>query len=178
MECPLGDTNRYGFIICFWEDKVKSLPFGVLFFLSVVVCSVSIHAGPIGSCAKLRSFTLNFRTGGDDLRGNSEVIVWLLTTSGSVELQHVWGGFGNNSSHSRTVTFQNPNWNVDSCSVTGVKVRMVSHPAWHETADNWNMDGFAIHGYSESGDYKYYLEANGAPVKRFTGSDQWWQKRE
>ncbi len=145
------------------------------FFLCVSLPSLG---GPRGSCARLRSFTIDLRTGGDDLRSNSEVIVWLMTTLGDVELQPIWGGFGNNSSHSRTVALRNPNWNLDSCSIKGVKVRMISHPSWPEGDDNWNMDGIAVHGYAENGDYKYYFSENGAPVKRFTGSSQWWQRIE
>jgi len=142
---------------------------------AVGVAAAPASAGPIGSCKDLRSFVLDFRTGGDDLRNNSEVIIWLTTTSGStVELQHVWGPFGNHSSTSRNVTFQNPNWTVNSCTVTGAKLRMVSHPEWHQTADNWNMDGFALYGYSATGAYAYHVSATGAPVKRFTGSDPWW----
>ena len=131
-------------------------------------------AQPVGTCKNLRSFVLDFRTGGDDLRGNSEVIVWLMTTAGDVELQHVWGAFGNHSSNSRSVTFQNPNWTVNACTVSGVKIRMISHPGAFEHDDNWNMDGFTIFGYSGTGAYAYYLSATGTPVKRFTGSDPWW----
>jgi hypothetical protein len=143
---------------------------------SVVGLSSPANAGPIGSCKSLRSFTLDFRTGGDDLRGNSEVIVWLTTKSNlDIELQHVWGGFGNNTSNSRTVTFQNPNWAINSCMVTGVKIRMVSHPDIFQTADNWNMDGFALYGYSDTGAYSYQISDSTA-FKRFTDSNQWWSK--
>lgn len=137
-----------------------------------------VHAGAIGSCAKLRSFFLNFQTGGDDLRSNSEVIIWLMTNTGDVELQHVWGGFGNNSTNYRVVTLQNANWDVNSCSVTGIKMRMISHNSWTETDDNWNMDGIVVNGYSDQGEYKYTFSANGSPVKRFTGSSQWWERWE
>lgn len=136
------------------------------------------NAGRIGSCGKLRSFLLNFQTGGDDLRGDSELVIWLMTTSGDVELQHVWGRFGNDSTNSRVVALQNPNWDVDSCSVTGVKMRMISHPLWPEADDNWIMDGFMLNGYSGTGKYKYTLSANGNPVKHFNGSSPWWQKNE
>ena len=147
----------------------------IYYVLTLGLLSANSYAGPIGPCERLRSFTLLFFTGGDDLRNNSEVIIWLKTNQGDVELQHVWGSFGNNSSNMRTVTFQNPNWNIDSCSVQGVKMRMVSHPSWPETDDNWNMDGFSLHGYAENGGFKYFISANGAPIKRFTGSSQWWE---
>lgn len=152
------------------------LALGLMTFF--MVTSFGVQAGRIGPCANLRSFNLDFRTGGDDLRGNSEVIVWLTTTSGDVELQHIGGGFGNNSTNFRVVPLLNPNWHVDSCSVTGVKIRMVSHNSWTETDDNWNMDGFSLYGYSDDGNFSYFLSAFGAPVKRFTGSDQWWERHE
>lgn len=147
---------------------------GMLATLGVTVTATPASAGPIGSCASLRSFTLVFRTGADDLRGNSEVIPFLRTTSGDVELQHVWGGFANNSSNSRTVTFINPNWAVNSCTVTGARLRMISHSEWYESPDNWNMDGFSLYGYTSTGSYRYYMSASGTPLKRFTNTDQWW----
>ncbi|HEY0698504.1 MAG TPA: hypothetical protein VGD43_11920 [Micromonospora sp.] len=144
--------------------------------LGLVSVAAPASAGPIGACTQLRSFTLVFQTGGDDLRGNSEVIPWLTTTSGDVELQHVGGGFAGWSTNVRTVTYYNTNWSVSSCSVTGVKLRMISHPEWYETPDNWNMDGFALYGYSSTGSYSYYVSATGSPLKRFTNTDQWWSK--
>jgi len=131
------------------------------------------HVGPVGPCSTLRSFNLEFRTGGDDLRDNSEVIVWLRTTNGDVELRHVWGRFADHSSNSKLVTFQNANWGANSCSITGVSIRMVSHPEWHESTGNWNMDGFAVQGYSSTGAYRYSLSRSTAN-KRFTGSSPWW----
>lgn len=149
----------------------------VLAAVGVGVTAAPASAGPIGPCTSLRSFNLEFRTGGDDLRGNSEVIVWLRTTSGTMELQHVWGRFADHTSTSRLVTFQNPNWAVNSCTITGVSVRMASHPEWHETADNWNMDGFALQGYSSTGAYGYSLSRNSAN-KRFTAGSPWWHAAE
>lgn len=150
-----------------------------IFAISVVLsCVQGASAGPVGSCAKLRSFFLNFQTGGDDLRANSELAIYLMTTNGDVALQHVEGGFPNNSTNYRMVSLQNPNWDVDSCSVTGVKIKLISRPAWPETDDNWNLDGFFINGYSEQGEYKYSLSATGSPLKRFTASSPWWEKHE
>lgn len=133
-------------------------------------------ATPVGPCTALKSFTLNFNTGGDDLRDNSEVIPFLTSTLGDIELQHVFGPMGNNSSRAVTIGFQNANWDVSSCSVTGVKLRMISHNGWFQTDDNWNMDFFSLSGYGALGQYRYFISANGSPVMRFTGSDQWWSK--
>ena len=77
-------------------------------------------------------------------------------------------------SDTRTVTFINPNWAVNSCTVTGARLRMISHSEWYETPDNWNMDGFSLYGYTSTGSYRYYMSASGTPLKRFTNTDQWW----
>lgn len=134
------------------------------------------NASPVGGCTSLRSFTFNTITGGDDLRDNSEVTPFLTSTVGDIELQHFWGPYGNGSSHAVTVTFQNPNWSISSCSVTGIKLHMVSHNGFLQSDDNWNMDFVSMSGYSATGVYSYYVSATGTPVKRFTGSDQWWSK--
>jgi len=141
-------------------------------------------AGVIGGCAQqLHSFTLDFRTGDDDLRDNSEVDVYVMTTLGAnnteqdIPLQAVYGPFPNNSENYRTVTFQNANWTVPVCSVYGVKLHMISHNGLFQTDDNWNMNSFALYGYSTSGGYAYYVSSGwGNPIKRFTASDSWWTK--
>ncbi|MET8150852.1 hypothetical protein ACIBSW_19020 [Actinoplanes sp. NPDC049668] len=133
------------------------------------------QAGPIGACAELRAFHVNLGTGGDDLRDNSEVIVWLTQRSGGdVELQHLKGGIGNWSNRSDSITYQNANWHVSSCNVTGIKVRMISHNGTFQHDDNWNMDSITLNGYADGGAPAYSISANGSPVKRFTGSSQWW----
>ncbi|MCO1580716.1 hypothetical protein M8C13_33665 [Crossiella sp. SN42] len=136
----------------------------------------SAAAGPIGPCTNLRAFNLEFRTGGDDLRGNSELLIWVTTRHGDVPLQPVWGGFGGNSTHHRSVAFADPNWTANSCEVTGMKIRLVSHPSWPEGPDNWNMDGLVVGGFGEAPSRSYFFSANGAPVKRFTGSDHTWSQ--
>jgi hypothetical protein len=133
------------------------------------------QAGPIGGCAELRAFYLNLGTGGDDLRDNSEVIVWLTQRAGGdVELQHVTGGIGNWSNHSYNLAYQNTNWHVTSCNVTGIKVRMISHNGTFQSDDNWNMESITLNGYADGGSPAYSISANGSPVKQFTGSSQWW----
>lgn len=114
----------------------------------------------------------------DDLRASSEVIVWLTMLTGDVELHHIPGGFGINSSVSRHVTFRDANKIVDSCKVTGVKVQMVSRNEGNNVDETWNLDGFTIHGYAKDGRVSYYLNANGKPLKRFTSRSQWWEKQD
>jgi hypothetical protein len=149
--------------------------------LTVGAFAAPASAGPLGDCASANHpfvdhFRLDLSTGGDDLRGNSEVIVYLNTTSGVVELQHVGGGIGNWSSRSYDIRFNNPAWTVDSCTVTGVKVHMISHNGFLQTTDNWNMNGFALYAWTINGTMGYFHSAVGNPIKRFTGSDQWWEE--
>ncbi|MCU7725389.1 hypothetical protein ODJ79_16810 [Actinoplanes sp. KI2] len=140
------------------------------------VAAAPAQAGPIGGCAELRAFYLNLGTGGDDLRDNSEVIVWLTQRNGGgdVELQHVTGGIGNWSNQSYSRGYQNANWHVNSCDVTGIKVRMISHNGTFQGDDNWNMESITLNAYADGGSPAYAISANGNPVKRFTGSSQWW----
>ncbi|SCL40929.1 hypothetical protein GA0074692_6054 [Micromonospora pallida] len=139
--------------------------------LGVTVIASPASAGPI-ACNRLSYLNFYFRTGGDDLRGNSEVIPYLITTSGDVELQHVWGGFGGETTNFRTLRFLDPGASVNACSVTGLRLRMVSHPSWPETTDNWNMDTVSFYGYSATNVYSYHFYA--PSFFRFTGSQQWW----
>ncbi|MFB6393760.1 hypothetical protein [Polymorphospora lycopeni] len=124
----------------------------------------------------MTSFTLVFRTGGDDLRSNSEVMPFLTTRYGDVELQHFRSGFGNNSTHTKVLGLHNLNWTVNSCDVTGLKLRMLSHNGPFQTDDNWNLDAVTMYGYGQNGAYSYYFHAAGTPLKRFTGSSQWWSQ--
>ncbi|OJF12104.1 hypothetical protein [Couchioplanes caeruleus] len=136
------------------------------------------QAGRIGACAEMRAFTLTLGSGGDDLRHNSEVVVWLTgTPGGDTELQHVWGGIPNWSNRTYSISYQNTNWHVNSCSVTGIRVRMISHNGTFETNDNWNMQSITLHGFSDGGAPAYAISANGDPVKRFTGSAPEWTRR-
>ncbi|MFE4372442.1 hypothetical protein ACFRMN_30250 [Streptomyces sp. NPDC056835] len=146
---------------------------GLLATLGLIATGSPASAGPI-ACNNMNSFTLVFRTGGDDLRGNSEVMPYLTTRFGDVELGHFNGGFGNNSTSTKVVGLANLNWTVNSCDVTGLKLRMVSHNGAFQTDDNWNMDAVTMYGYGNNGAYSYYFNASGAPLKRFTGSSQWW----
>ncbi|HVQ95318.1 MAG TPA: hypothetical protein VMU51_30085 [Mycobacteriales bacterium] len=166
--------------------RLPSLRRAALAFTATALATVAAgalaapaDAAPVGPCTSLRAFTFNTITGGDDLRDNSEVTPFLTSTAGDIELQHFWGPYGNGSSHAVTVTFQNPNWSISSCSVTGIKLHMVSHNGIFQTDDNWNMDFVSMSGYGVNGEYRYYVSASvpgGGTVKRFTGSDQWWSK--
>lgn len=141
----------------------------------IAAAAPAAQAGPQGPCQNLHSFTFDFRTGGDDLRGNTEVIPFFVTTNGDVELQHVWGPFGGWTTNSRTVGLLNPNWTVSSCAGQGLKFRVVSHNDIFQSDDNWNMDGVTMYGYSGTGGYSYFLSAPNANM-RFTGGNQWWTR--
>ena len=85
---------------------VLALAATVLATLTTGTIASPASAGQIGpDCVDLRAFTLSFNSGGDDLRDNSEVTVWLTTSDrGDVELQHVWGPINNWRSGSYNVS--------------------------------------------------------------------------
>lgn len=139
--------------------------------LGVTAVATPASAGPI-ACNTLDHVNIYFRTGGDDLRGNSEVVPYLTTSGGDIALQSVWGPFGNSSTNMRTVHFLDGGASVNACAVTGLRLRMVSHPSWPEGPDNWNMESVTLYGYSGTNAYSYYFHAT--PFFRFTGSRQWW----
>jgi hypothetical protein len=164
-----------------WLTRLRTVVGAAILALAVVggtaVTAQAAPVGPqapVGPCAPLHSFYGIFDTGSDDLRGDSEVIMWLQTNTGNVELQHFWGPFANNSTNTENLTFLNSNWTVNSCSVTGLTIEMISHPSGFETTDNWNLNSVELYGYSTTGAYSWHFWAGGNPLHRFTGSDPYW----
>lgn len=149
---------------------------GLLSFTIVLLSALNTHAEAASNFPNLHSFILGFHTANDDLRTNSEVIVWLKTHSGYVQLQKIYGGFGRNSDIARNVTFRDPDARVSSCDVTGVKIQMISNRVGNENHDAWNLNSFTMHGYAETGGLAYQLSAGGSPLKRFTNQSPWWEK--
>lgn len=132
------------------------------------------NADPIGSCATVSKFTMTIRTGGDDLRYNSELLVsikvWNLTQP--IPLKSLFGPFGGSTTTVKPdVTFATTGQTVNSCDIRGQHLTLISHSAWHEGPDNWNMDSFSIVGFTSAGVAKYQHSSGvGAPRFRFTGS--------
>jgi hypothetical protein len=144
---------------------------------AIAVAATPAHAVPVGTCRNLHSFTVEFGTGGDDLRSNSELAISLTTTIGSIRLESVWGTFSNNSFNTRDITFQNHSITVDSCAVTGVQIRLIQHYSWPEGADNWDMTSFELWGYAATGSVAQHMgEVDGSPLKRFTESSPTWTR--
>ncbi|MFD0203657.1 MULTISPECIES: hypothetical protein [Saccharothrix] len=129
-------------------------------------------ADPVGGCASVSKFTMTFRTGGDDLRYNSEVMVSirLASLTQPVPLKSVFGPFGGNTTTVKAdVTFATTGQTVNSCDIRGQNITLISHSAWHESPDNWNMDSFSILGFTSTGVVKYQHGSGvGAPRFRFT----------
>jgi hypothetical protein len=143
------------------------------------------HAKPVGECTSLRSFQVDLGAGEDDLRGNSEVIISLVTKSrGSVDLQHIANGGVPSYDHRMfTLDYAGPTIPVGSCDVAGVTVRMISHNGIFETTDNWDMDRITLKGFEGPAFWGMPLGRNGLSIStqsfpklhRFTGSDPLWE---
>lgn len=144
----------------------------------VGLTAAPVKAGPIMPCAPMRAFTFVFSTGGDDLRGNSELALWLLHRDGmtEIELQHVWGPINNWNTRTYSITYQHPNMSFSACDIKGVKIRLISHNDFLQTDDYWNMESMSMTAHSIEGRDAYFLSANGAPAHRFGGGGSIWTK--
>jgi len=144
---------------------------------AVATAATPANAAPVGTCRDLHSFTIEFGTGGDDLRYNSELAIWLTTSIGSIRLEPVFGQFSNWSFNTRDLTFQNHSITVSSCAVSGVQIRLIQHPSWPEGADNWDMISFELWGYAAGGSVAQHMSPpDGSPLKRFTESSPTWTR--
>jgi hypothetical protein len=136
--------------------------------------ATGVSADPIGACGAVSKFTMTFRTGGDDLRHNSEVLVSIKvsTLTQPIPLRSFFGPFGNNTTTVKgDVLFVTAGQTVNSCDIRGQHITLISHPAWYEGPDNWNMDSFSIVGFTSTGVAKYQHSSGvGAPRFRFTQS--------
>jgi hypothetical protein len=129
-------------------------------------------ADPVGSCGAVSKFTMTFRTGGDDLRYNSELLLSIKVSylSAPIPLQSVFGPFGGDTiTVKASVPFATAGQTVNSCDIRAQHITLMSHSAWYESPDNWNMDNFTIVGYTSAGVAKYQnTSGHGAPRFRFT----------
>jgi hypothetical protein len=143
--------------------------------LTAALPATGAHADPIGTCAQITKFTMTFSTGDDDLRYNSEVIVGIRVAhlTHAIPLNSVFGPFGDYTTTVKAdVTFATAGQSVNSCDIRGQNLTLVSHPAWPQGADNWDMNNFTVVGFTSSGVAKYqHGSGNWAPRFRFTQSD-------
>jgi hypothetical protein len=142
--------------------------------LAGTVTATGASADPIGSCAMISKFTMTFSTGDDDLRYNSELAVGIIVQDIHVPipLTPIFGPFGDYSTTVKAdVTFATTGQTVNSCLIRGQRITLVSHPAWPQGADNWDMNSFSIMGFTSGGVAKYqHGSGNAAPRFRFTES--------
>lgn len=142
--------------------------------LAGTVTATGANADPIGSCATISKFTMTFSTGDDDLRYNSELVVGIIVEGldAPIPLNSVFGPFGDFTSTVKAdVAFATTGQTVNSCHIRGQRITLVSHPAWPQGADNWDMNSFTIVGFTSGGVAKYqHGSGNFAPRFRFTQS--------
>ena len=141
----------------------------------LALTATGASADPVGSCARVSKFTMTFKTGGDDLRYNSELIVGIKVSSLAqpIPLNSVYGQFSNHTTTVKAdITFATAGQTVNSCHIRGQHLTLVSHPNGWEGPDNWDMNSFSIVGYTSAGVAKYqHSSGPGAPRFRFTQSD-------
>ncbi|MBB4906044.1 hypothetical protein [Actinophytocola algeriensis] len=140
-----------------------------------MLTATGASADPIGTCGAVSKFTMTFKTGGDDLRYNSELIV-AIKVSGITEpipLNPVFGQFSNHTTTVKAnITFATTGLTVNSCSIRGQELTLVSHPNGWEGPDNWDMNSFSIVGHTSAGVAKYQNHSGpGFPRFRFTQSN-------
>ncbi len=143
--------------------------------LTGTVTATAASADPIGSCAAVSKFTMTFKTGGDDLRYNSELIM-AIKVSGVAEpipLKPVFGEFANHTTRVKAdIAFATAGQTVSSCSIRGQHLTLVSHPNGWEGPDNWDMNSYSILGFTSAGVAKYqHSSGPGFPRFRFTQSN-------
>lgn len=142
--------------------------------LTGTVTATGASADPIGACATISKFTMTFSTGDDDLRYNSELVVGIMVAGldHPIPLNSVFGPFGDFTTTVKAdVAFATTGQTVNSCHIRGQRITLVSHPAWPQGADNWDMNSFAIVGFTSAGVAKYqHGSGNFAPRFRFTQS--------
>ncbi|MBC6449020.1 hypothetical protein [Actinokineospora xionganensis] len=142
--------------------------------LTATFTATGAAADPIGSCATITKFTMTFRTGGDDLRYNSELLVSIKVPhlTQPLPLRSVFGQFPNNSTVVKVdIPFATTGQTVNSCHIRAQHLTLISHSAWFEGPDNWDMNSFSIVGYTSSGVAKYqHSSGTGSPWFRFSQS--------
>jgi hypothetical protein len=140
-----------------------------------MVTATSASANPIGTCGAVSKFTITFKTGGDDLRDNSELIMGIKVAgiTDPIPLKSVFGPFSNHTTTVKAnVTFATTGLTVSSCSIRGQELTLISHPNGWQGPDNWDMNSYSIVGHTSFGAAKYQHNSGpGFPRFRFTQSN-------
>lgn len=121
---------------------------------------------------KARELIVEFVTGGDDLRGgNDNVDLTIFYKDGSKQLVknlNKGAGLGGGSYKAYTVILNR------QVPVTEIKaIALATTFGGGIGGDNWNLDVFKVAARG-GGAYKVIVEKEGTPLKRFTGSDQYY----
>lgn len=120
---------------------------------------------------KIRELIVEFVTGGDDLRGgNDNVDLTIFFKDGSKQLMknlNKSAGFGGGAYSKFQVSLSK------FVSLTEIKgIALATTFGGGFGGDNWNLDVLRIAARG-GGIYKVIVEKEGSPLKRFTGSDQY-----
>ena len=154
--------------------------------VAVLVTPAAAQAHTVGPCRNIWAFNVMFVTGDDDLRGNSFLEIGLM--QGELHEAHTTGVADHMPANtiSRVYLLNLLRWDghfdrvgIDSCSITGVRVALRSHPGPGETADNWDMRAISLVGFDDTGTaYTFSASARRpAVVKRFSEIGYSWVGR-
>lgn len=122
----------------------------------------------------IRELVVTIRTGGDDLRGgNDNAIGMLLGVSGRRLVDNLdlnrRAGWGNGSLNTVRVPVAG---NIRRSDIRQFAIRTTFGGGIG--GDNWNMDEIKVEAIDQRGNRETWIDRRGAPLKRFTGSDQNW----
>ena len=135
-----------------------------------VITGLFLQSPVIAHPANTNQLTVQFHTGGDDLRGgkndNVNLIVVLRGINNVIRFDNVNRGkrWGNNSIH--TVSQSLPD-NLSFGDIIGVKLETKFRGGID--GDNWNLNRLVV--TVRIGDQDHQYEAHGNPLFRFTGDD-------
>ncbi len=131
-----------------------------------------VAQGEFNRTSTLSGLRVTLRTGGDDLRTNSQAVAILNLMDGR-RLRYALNrgaNLGNNTTNTFTLPFYEQLGDIASISV---EFTSGSTGAWFETGDNWNMDSIQVVALNKCA-AKTVLDKRGAPLFRFTGEARFW----
>jgi hypothetical protein len=113
------------------------------------------------------------KTGGDDLRGDSEATAEIFSVDGQ-PLQNVTlkaqkdSSWHNNSTHT---VLANLDQQLSANQIGEIAISLVEHNSFPETDDNWNIQAVTVNLVTAfGGSFSLIMDRNGLPLVRLTGS--------
>ncbi len=142
---------------------------GTYYFTNLPPCNGSGSGGGTTDNGLTRQLLVNFRTGGDDLRGgNDNLAVTVVFRDGSRQaFTNVNNGLNWSNNSSNNVSL-NLNKAVNPNDITSLE--MQTNACGGMSCDNWNFQGITVKAEGNNMDKVIYNQS-GNPIFRFTGSN-------